>query len=137
MVVGGACHGAPFAATARYLLAGYLKPAGPVERVFLMPGTLSRRFCGQGCCGSAGLTPGARFTVDSRRLDENHAKIRKVWDGLGGGEWPDEAQWRTLRAADELTTEKLAGLTASEHGTDTVTVMLPMPGIRFLRLSKN
>jgi hypothetical protein len=40
-MVGGAGHGTPFAATARYLLAGYLKPVGPVERAFPICVTLS------------------------------------------------------------------------------------------------
>lgn len=43
-VVGGACHGTPFAATARYLLAGYLKPVGPVARTSPMRASVSRRF---------------------------------------------------------------------------------------------
>jgi hypothetical protein len=43
-MAGGTSHGTPFAATTRYLLAGYLKPVGPVERAFPMRETLSRRF---------------------------------------------------------------------------------------------
>ncbi|GAA2254014.1 hypothetical protein GCM10010104_58780 [Streptomyces indiaensis] len=45
-MVGGAGHRTPFAASARYLLADYLKPAGPVERSFAMDVTLARRFGG-------------------------------------------------------------------------------------------
>ncbi len=83
-----------------------------------------------------GLTPGGRYTVGSRRVDEEHANIQRVWNGLGGGDWPDAGQWEALRAADSLPVEDLPAVTAAEDGTASVTVDVPMPGIRFLRLAR-
>ncbi len=83
-----------------------------------------------------GLAPGAAYTVSSRRVDEEHANIQRVWTGLDGGDWPDEDQWRTLREADRLAVEELPAATADAHGTVSLTCELPMPGIRFLRLAR-
>ncbi|MBB6079257.1 hypothetical protein HNR57_005200 [Streptomyces paradoxus] len=54
--MGGACHGTPIAATARYVLAGYRKPIGPVARAFSMCVTLTRR---PRACRPAAEFPGA------------------------------------------------------------------------------
>ncbi|RYJ24630.1 beta-xylosidase [Streptomyces sp. L-9-10] len=83
-----------------------------------------------------GLEPGAVHTVESRRVDEHHANIQAVWKDLDGGDWPDDQQWRKLRAADELPVETLAPVTADAEGTAVLTVELPNPGIRFLRLAR-
>jgi xylan 1,4-beta-xylosidase len=83
-----------------------------------------------------GLPPGARYDVASRQVDESHGNIRRVWKDLGGGDWPDAAQWKTLRAADTLPTAVLEPVTAGADGTAAVTVTVPMPGIRLLRLAR-
>ncbi|MFF0448922.1 glycoside hydrolase [Streptomyces sp. NPDC004609] len=83
-----------------------------------------------------GLAPGAAHTVVSHRVDEQHANIQAVWNDLDGGAWPDEQQWEKLRAADRLPEESLGTLTADADGTLTLTVELPNPGIRFLRLAR-
>ncbi|MFI6284713.1 glycoside hydrolase [Streptomyces sp. NPDC051018] len=83
-----------------------------------------------------GLVPGASYSVVSQRVDEQHANIEAVWKDLDGGAWPDEQQWEKLRAADRLPEEGLGTLTADAGGALTLTVELPNPGIRFLRLAR-
>ncbi|MDQ0938755.1 glycoside hydrolase [Streptomyces sp. V1I1] len=83
----------------------------------------------------SGLRPDMPYQVSSRRVDETHGNIQRVWDGFGGGDWPDASQWEALHAADTLPIEPLAQLTADADGTASVTITVPMPGIRFLRLT--
>jgi xylan 1,4-beta-xylosidase len=82
----------------------------------------------------SGLEPGT-YAVSSRRVDERHGNIQAVWRELGGGDWPDEGRWAELRSADTLPAEYLAEV-AVERDTASVTVELPMPGIRSLRLTR-
>src|SRR5262249_41147825 len=51
-----------------------------------------------------------------------------------GADWPDEAEWQTLRAADHLHTEQLADLVPTD-GTGSVGVTLPQPGVARIRLN--
>jgi xylan 1,4-beta-xylosidase len=81
-----------------------------------------------------GLPPGSAYEVSVRRVDAAHGNIKAVWDGLGGGDWPDAGQWAALRAADHLPAEPLGTVTAGPDGSVRLTVDLPMPGIRALRL---
>jgi len=83
-----------------------------------------------------GLAPGT-YAVTSTRVDEHHANIGRVWRELGGEDWPDEEQWITLRATDRLPIEYLAKVTVGDEGVASVTVALPMPGIRSLRLTRS
>ncbi|WP_069815781.1 GH39 family glycosyl hydrolase [Streptomyces sp. TP-A0874] len=81
------------------------------------------------------LEPGTTYSVRSHRVDQEHANIQAVWERLGGGAWPDTDQWEQLRAADQLPAEELPTATAAPDGTAELTITLPNPGIRFLRLS--
>ncbi|MFG2194155.1 glycoside hydrolase [Streptomyces sp. NPDC048639] len=81
-----------------------------------------------------GLEPGASYAVTLYRVDAHHSNIKAVWDDLGGGDWPDAQQWAKLRAADRLSEESLAPVTTGADGTASLSVDLPMPGIRSLRL---
>lgn len=83
-----------------------------------------------------GLAPGT-YTVASQRVDEHHANIGRVWQELGGGDWPDGEQWITLRATDTLAIEYLAEVAVGDDGVASVAVELPMPGIRSLRLTRS
>lgn len=83
-----------------------------------------------------GLEPGT-YPVSSVRVDADHANIQKVWQELGGVDWPDEEQWATLRAADRMPIEYLADMEVGADGTGSVTVEVPMPGIRSLRLARH
>ncbi|WP_230424159.1 GH39 family glycosyl hydrolase [Streptomyces radicis] len=84
----------------------------------------------------SGLAPGARYAVTSRRVDRGHGDIHAVWRDLDGGEWPDGEQWEKLRAADELTSERLPAVVAESDGSVIVPVDLPMPGIRSLTFTR-
>lgn len=83
----------------------------------------------------SGLAAGT-YSVESARVDEQHANIAHVWWGLAGGDWPDDAQWQALRAADTLPIEYLAEVAVEDNGVASVAVELPMPGIRSLRLTR-
>ena len=83
----------------------------------------------------AGLAPGT-YSVASARVDAEHGNIQRVWADLGGGDWPDDRQWDTLRAADTVPSEYLADMEVGAGGTASVTVEVPMPGIRSLRLTR-
>jgi xylan 1,4-beta-xylosidase len=82
-----------------------------------------------------GLEPGT-YDMMSARVDELHANIGRVWRALDHGDWPDAEQWRILRTADSLPIEYLAKVTVGDDGVASVTVELPMPGIRSLRLTR-
>ena len=75
--------------------------------------------------------PAASYAVEIARIDEQHSNIRAV---AGDVEWPDEEQWKTLRAADRLHTERADDLTPDD-GRATLTVTLPQPGVVRLRLT--
>ncbi len=83
-----------------------------------------------------GLTADAGYTVSVRRVDETHSNIKAVWDGMNGGDWPDAQQWAQLREADEIFADEPTTVTAGSDGTLSVSVDLPMPGIRALRLTR-
>lgn len=83
-----------------------------------------------------GLTPDAVYDVTLWRVDEGHADIRTVWEAMGGGDWPDAEQWARLRAADVLPAEPLPEVAANPDGTVSLSVDLPMPGVRSLRLTR-
>jgi xylan 1,4-beta-xylosidase len=59
-----------------------------------------------------------------------------AWRELGGGDWPSDEQWMTLRAADALPIEYLAEVGVGADGVASITVELPMPGIRSRRLAR-
>jgi xylan 1,4-beta-xylosidase len=82
-----------------------------------------------------GVRPGT-YEVASMRVDEDHANIKQTWQELGGGDWPTKEQWDELRAADTLPIEYLADMEVGADGTASITVEVPMPGIRSLRLTR-
>ena len=83
----------------------------------------------------AGLEPG-RYSVASGRVDEGHANVKRTWSLLDGGDWPTDDQWEALRDADSLPIEYLADVEVGADGNASVTVEVPMPGIRSLRLTR-
>jgi xylan 1,4-beta-xylosidase len=52
---------------------------------------------------------------------------------MGGGDWPDEDQWRRLAEADRLPPVETRAVAAA-NGTLQLTVDLPMPSITYLEL---
>lgn len=83
----------------------------------------------------SGLAPGT-YSVESARVDATHANIAAIWESMGGGDWPTATQWDELRTTDGLPIEYLAEETVGDDEVATVTVEVPMPGIRSLRLTR-
>ena len=78
--------------------------------------------------------PERRYTLRHRRLDFDHSNIQAVWTRLGGSDWPDEAGWARLRAADrldDLETERVAEVV---RGRIELQFGLPMPAISLIEL---
>jgi len=79
-----------------------------------------------------GLAP-AKYRIRQWRVDEEHSNLARRWREMGGADWPDEQQWKSLRAADTLTELPSARRPASDSAL-TVDVDLPMPGISYLEV---
>jgi xylan 1,4-beta-xylosidase len=77
-----------------------------------------------------GLT-GASYAVEVARIDEEHSNIRSV---ASDADWPDAEEWRRLREADHLHTERIDDL-SPDAGYGVVTVTLPQPGVVRIRLA--
>jgi xylan 1,4-beta-xylosidase len=76
------------------------------------------------------------YTLHTWRVDGAHGDLAARWRELGGGDWPTEDQWATLRAEDGLDeSEPARSVTPDPAGTASVTLDLPMPGIAFLDLT--
>jgi xylan 1,4-beta-xylosidase len=72
------------------------------------------------------LSVDGRYAVRHWRVDETHSNIAAVWRSIADGrDWPDEAGWQALRAADRLDELPDAGLEFD----------LPNPGISYLELT--
>ncbi|MEO6702721.1 MAG: xylan 1,4-beta-xylosidase [Jatrophihabitantaceae bacterium] len=72
------------------------------------------------------------YRVSVARVDELHSNVLQGYpDGL---DWPDQEQWRLLRAADRLDQRQLADLTVAQ-GSGQLTITLPMPAIARIRLT--
>ncbi|GIG88211.1 GH39 family glycosyl hydrolase [Plantactinospora endophytica] len=80
-----------------------------------------------------GLAAG-NFRVRHWRVDRDHSNIRRVWQELGGDDWPTEDQWELLRARDSLDEYRPEQVVPVLDGSCTVDFPLPMPGVSFLRL---
>ncbi len=86
----------------------------------------------------SGLAPGATYRLVHERVDEDHSNIASVWRRLraDGQQWPDDAQWDELHAADRLEhvgPEK--PVTADSSGVVRVETELPMPSMSLLTLA--
>jgi xylan 1,4-beta-xylosidase len=84
-----------------------------------------------------GLVAGSSYTLRHDRVDEDHSNIASAWARLRqpGQAWPTDAQWETLRAADQLAQlEPERVVTADESGVVKVDVVLPMPSMSQLTL---
>ena len=81
-----------------------------------------------------GLAPGT-WTVRHHRVDEDHSNVRRAWEALGGGDWPDEAGWTTLRDADRLDTldpDRTAQV--PDDGRLRLDFAMPMPSMSLVEL---
>jgi xylan 1,4-beta-xylosidase len=74
----------------------------------------------------------AAYRVELARVDQDHSNIQR-W-APEGVDWPDEAQFATLRTHDELHTEELPA-TTPVNGVARLELELPMPGVARLRFA--
>lgn len=78
-----------------------------------------------------GLPPRA-YLLRHRRVDATHSNIAAHWDG---GDWPDEAGWARLHAADRLEDlEPERTVEVSADGRLEVAFGLPMPSISLVEV---
>lgn len=78
--------------------------------------------------------PATTHRVRHFRVDHTHSNIQRVWESLGGGDWPTRRQWAELRVANVLE-EFQPGQLVSVGNTVAVSFPLPMPGISYLELT--
>ncbi len=77
---------------------------------------------------------GRRRTVRHRRVDAGHSNVSATWERLGGGDWPDEAGWRALRAADTLEELEPSRSVEVDHGRLELEFELPMPAVSLIEI---
>lgn len=78
---------------------------------------------------------GGRHEVRQWRVDAEHGNVATRWRSMGGGDWPSEAQWAELAAADHLPEAAPASVMESRGGVVELTVDLPNPSIAFVELT--
>jgi xylan 1,4-beta-xylosidase len=78
--------------------------------------------------------PDGEYALRHWRVDEHHSNLAATWSSLGGGDWPDEAGWQALRAADRI--EELAPprRVTVTSGAIEESFELPNPSISYLEL---
>ena len=81
-----------------------------------------------------GLATGV-VRVRHYRVDRTHSNIQRVWERLGGGDWPTAPQWEALRAGNVLEELLPEQQIVSVGGPVVVSFPLPMPGVSYLELS--
>jgi xylan 1,4-beta-xylosidase len=77
---------------------------------------------------------GGRRTVRHRRVDAGHSNVSATWARLGDGDWPDEAGWQALRAADKLEELEPARTVDVDHGRLELEFELPMPAVSLIEI---
>jgi xylan 1,4-beta-xylosidase len=77
--------------------------------------------------------PAETCRVRHYRVDRDHSNIQRVWERLGGGDWPTPSQWEELRARNTL--EKLGNQLVSVGGPVALRFTLPMPGVSYLEIT--
>ncbi|MFL6130765.1 MAG: GH39 family glycosyl hydrolase [Mycobacteriales bacterium] len=81
-----------------------------------------------------GLRPGP-YELRHWRVDARHSAIGTVWRRLGAGrDWPDEAGWAALRAADRLDALHEPRRVEAAGGRLELPVDLPMPALSLVEL---
>ena len=72
------------------------------------------------------------------RVDATHSNVSATWAELGGGDWPDTAGWRRLRAADRLEElEAERSVSVGPDGRVALEFELPMPAISLVELASS
>ncbi|MEN3360979.1 MAG: xylan 1,4-beta-xylosidase [Mycobacteriales bacterium] len=80
-----------------------------------------------------GLTAVA-YRLRHYRVDATHSNLAARWASLGSGDWPDEAGWAALRAADRLDELAAPQRVVPRGGTVEIGFDLPMPSVSLLEL---
>jgi xylan 1,4-beta-xylosidase len=81
-----------------------------------------------------GLPAGA-WTVRHHRVDEDHSNVRRAWEAMGGGDWPDDDAWLALHDADRLDgLEPDWSATTGADGRLELTFAMPMPSLSLVEL---
>ncbi|WP_424531191.1 GH39 family glycosyl hydrolase [Sphaerisporangium viridialbum] len=78
--------------------------------------------------------PRDRYELTHHRVDAGHSDIQGVWAALGGGDWPDAAQWNELHARNTLDHLHPPAPAHPTSGTLTLTFDLPMPAVSYIEL---
>jgi len=80
-----------------------------------------------------GLRPGT-YELRHHRIDADHSTIVRTWERLGMPDWPDEAGWRRLRAADRLEALEPPRRVRPDGGRIDLAFDLPMPAMSLIEL---
>ncbi len=80
-----------------------------------------------------GLGPGT-YEFRHHRVDARHSNILGTWVGLGRPDWPDDAGWTRLRAADHLETLEPPRHVRADGGRLELAFDLPMPAMSLVEL---
>jgi xylan 1,4-beta-xylosidase len=80
-----------------------------------------------------GLRAGT-FELRHHRVDAVHSNIVRIWEDLGRPDWPDDAGWSRLRAADRLETLEPPRLVRVDRGHLDLAFELPMPAMSLIEL---
>ncbi len=77
----------------------------------------------------------ASYELLHHRVDVHHSNILQAWDRLGRPDWPDDAEWTRLHAADRLEALEPPRQVRAEHGRFELEFQLPMPAISLVELA--
>ncbi len=80
-----------------------------------------------------GLRPGT-YELRHHRVDARHSNIVRTWKRLGRPDWPDDAGWTRLRAADRLETIGKVRTVRAKRGRLELEFILPMPAVSLIEL---
>jgi xylan 1,4-beta-xylosidase len=80
-----------------------------------------------------GLPPGG-YELRHHRVDAGHSNIIRTWELLGRPDWPDDAGWTRLRAADRLEALQPPRQVSVDHGLLELEFDLPMPAMSLVEL---
>ena len=80
-----------------------------------------------------GLGPGT-YELRHHRVDARHSNIVRTWERLGRPDWPDDAGWTRLRAADRLEALEPPRQVRADGGRLELAFELPMPAMSLVEL---
>jgi xylan 1,4-beta-xylosidase len=80
-----------------------------------------------------GLAAGT-FELRHHRVDARHSNIVRTWESIGRPDWPDEAGWAALHAADGLEMLEPPRRVHANDGALELELELPMPSVSLLEL---